>query len=96
MPEIFNYWLQPGAHRRRLPRRGPARQFGNINTTVIGSIYADPAVRLPGAGGAPEIAAFCREVIIIVRQSRRSFVERLDFITSVGYGAGRATASGSA
>jgi glutaconate CoA-transferase subunit B len=46
-------------------------------------------VRLPGAGGAPEIAAFCRAVIIIVRQSRRSFVESVDFVTSVGYGTGR-------
>ena len=53
---------------------------------MIGSDYDKPAVRLPGAGGAPEIAASCGEVIVIVRQSRRSFVERVDFVTSVGYG----------
>jgi glutaconate CoA-transferase subunit B len=55
---------------------------------VIGASYADPKVRLPGAGGAPEIAASCREVIVVVRQSRRSFVDRVDFVTSVGFGDG--------
>ena len=50
--------------------------------------YRNPKVRLPGAGGAPEIAASCREVIVVIRQSHRSFVERADFITSVGYGSG--------
>jgi glutaconate CoA-transferase subunit B len=55
---------------------------------VIGSDYRSPTVRLPGAGGAPEIAASCRQVIVIVRQSRRSFVEKVDFVTSVGYGSG--------
>ena len=64
-------------------------KFGNINTTVIGGDYGHPKVRLPGAGGAPEIAASCREVIVVVRQSHRSFVERVDFVTSVGYGSGR-------
>jgi glutaconate CoA-transferase, subunit B len=55
---------------------------------VIGADYAVPKVRLPGAGGAPEIAASCREVIVIVRQSLRTFVERVDFVTSVGFGDG--------
>jgi len=89
VPEIFNYWLQPGRIDVGFLGAAQLDRFGNINTTVIGSTYADPDVRLPGAGGAPEIAAFCREVIIIVRQSRRSFVERVDFVTSVGYGTGK-------
>lgn len=86
VPEIFNYWLQPG--RIDIGFLGAAQidRFGNINTTVIGDSYARPKVRLPGAGGAPEIAASCREVIVIVRQTRRTFVERVDFVTSVGFG----------
>jgi glutaconate CoA-transferase subunit B len=90
VPEIFNYWLQPG--RIDIGFLGAAQidRFANINTTVIGD-YADPKVRLPGAGGAPEIAASCREVIVVVQQSLRTFVQRLDFITSVGYGDGPGT-----
>ncbi|MGD0555090.1 MAG: CoA-transferase, partial [Streptosporangiaceae bacterium] len=63
-------------------------KFGNINTTVVGEDYRSPKVRLPGAGGAPEIAASCREVIVIVRQNTRAFVDKVDFVTSVGYGGG--------
>ena len=63
-------------------------RYGNINTTVIGDDYGRPKVRLPGAGGAPEIAASCREVIVVVRHDRRAFVEKVDFVTSVGFGAG--------
>jgi glutaconate CoA-transferase subunit B len=87
VPEIFNYWLQPG--RIDLGFLGAAQidKFGNINTTVIGD-YARPKVRLPGAGGAPEIAASCREVTVVLRQNLRAFVERVDFITSVGFGDG--------
>ena len=88
VPEIFNYWLQPGRISVGFLGAAQLDRFGNINTTVIGAQYAGPKVRLPGAGGAPEIAASCREVIIIVRQTRRSFVERVDFVTSVGYGDG--------
>jgi glutaconate CoA-transferase subunit B len=88
VPEIFNYWLQPGRIDVGFLGAAQIDRFGNINTTVIGGDYAGPKVRLPGAGGAPEIAASCREVIVIVRQSRRTFVERADFITSVGYGSG--------
>ncbi len=88
VPEIFNYWLQPGRIDVGFLGAAQVDKFGNINTTVIGD-YASPAVRLPGAGGAPEIAASCREVIVVVRQSPRSFVERVDFVTSVGYGTGR-------
>jgi glutaconate CoA-transferase subunit B len=88
VPEIFNYWLQPG--RIGIGFLGAAQidRFANINTTVIGASYACPKVRLPGAGGAPEIAASCREVIVVVRQTRRSFVDRVDFVTSVGFGDG--------
>jgi len=88
VPEIFNYWLQPG--RIDIGFLGAAQidRFGNINTTVIGADYAEPKVRLPGAGGAPEIAACCREVIVIVRQNRRTFLERVDFVTSLGFGDG--------
>jgi len=88
VPEMFNYWV--GAGRIDVGFLGAAQidRFGNINTTVIGR-YEEPKVRLPGAGGAPEIAAASREVIVIVRQSSRSFVERLDFVTSIGHGDGR-------
>ena len=88
VPEIFNYWLQPGRIDVGFLGAAQIDKFGNINTTVIGGDYGSPKVRLPGAGGAPEIAASCREVIVVVRQSHRSFVERVDFVTSVGYGAG--------
>ena len=87
VPEIFNYWVQPG--RIDIGFLGAAQidRYANINTTVVGS-YEHPKVRLPGAGGAPEIAASCGEVIVIVRQSTRAFVEKVDFITSVGHGDG--------
>jgi glutaconate CoA-transferase, subunit B len=84
VPELFAYWLQGG--RIDLGFLGAAQidRFANINTTVIGP-YDKPTVRLPGAGGAPEIAASCKEVLIMLRQSRRSFVEKLDFVTSAGH-----------
>jgi glutaconate CoA-transferase subunit B len=88
VPEVFNYWLQPGRIDVGFLGAAQLDRFGNINTTVIGGNYTDPKVRLPGAGGAPEIAASCREVVVIVRQSLRTFVDRVDFVTSVGYGAG--------
>ena len=87
VPEMFNYWLQPGRVDVGFLGAAQIDRYGNINTTVIGD-YRNPKVRLPGAGGAPEIAASCGEVIVIVRQSRRTFVERVDFVTSVGYGSG--------
>jgi glutaconate CoA-transferase, subunit B len=88
VPEIFNYWVQPGRIDVGFLGAAQLDRFGNINTTVIGGDYAHPKVRLPGAGGAPEIAASCGEVIVIVRQSRRSFVDAVDFVTSVGHGRG--------
>jgi glutaconate CoA-transferase, subunit B len=84
VPEVFNYWLQPGRIDVGFLGAAQLDRHGNINTTVIGD-YHDPKVRLPGAGGAPEIATSCREVVIIVRQSRRTFAERLDFVTSAGH-----------
>jgi glutaconate CoA-transferase subunit B len=85
---MFNYWLQPGRIDVGFLGAAQLDRFGNINTTVIGDDYTRPRVRLPGAGGAPEIAASCREVIVVVRHDRRAFVERVDFVTSVGFGAG--------
>jgi glutaconate CoA-transferase, subunit B len=87
VPEMFNYWV--GAGRIDVGFLGAAQidRHANINTTVIGS-YEHPKVRLPGAGGAPEIAANSREVIVLLRQSKRSFVDKLDFTTSIGYGSG--------
>ena len=86
-PEIFRYWLQGG--RIHIGFLGAAQidKFANLNTTVIGS-YDRPKTRLPGAGGAPEIASSAQEVFIILRHSKRAFVEKLDFLTSIGYGEG--------
>jgi glutaconate CoA-transferase subunit B len=88
VPEIFNYWLQAGRIDVGFLGAAQIDRFANINTTVVGADYRRPKVRLPGAGGAPEIAASCPEVIVVVRQSRRTFVDRVDFVTSVGYGDG--------
>jgi glutaconate CoA-transferase subunit B len=59
-------------------------RFANINTTVIGD-YKKPTTRLPGAGGAPEIASCAKEVVLVLKQSARAFVKKLDFLTSVGH-----------
>jgi glutaconate CoA-transferase subunit B len=83
LPEIFNYWLQGGRVDIGFLGAAQVDRHGNLNSTVIGS-YERPSVRLPGAGGAPEIARSSKEVIVIVRQSRRTFVDTLDFLTSVG------------
>jgi glutaconate CoA-transferase subunit B len=88
VPEVFNYWLQPGRIDVGFLGAAQLDRLGNINTTVIGDDYRHPKVRLPGAGGAPEIAASCREVIVVVRHIQRALVERVDFVTSVGYGTG--------
>lgn len=82
--EIFAFWLQGG--RIDIGFLGAAQidRFANINTTVIGD-YRHPQVRLPGSGGAAEIASSAREVLITLRQSKRAFVEKLDFVTSGGY-----------
>ncbi|MEU8419655.1 CoA-transferase [Micromonospora sp. NPDC048835] len=88
VPELFNYWLQPGRIDVGFLGAAQIDRYGNINTTVIGADYRNPTVRLPGAGGAPEIAASCREVFVIARHDPRTFVDRVDFVTSVGYGRG--------
>lgn len=88
VPEMFNYWVQPGRIDVGFLGAAQIDKFGNINTTVVGDDYAHPKVRLPGAGGAPEIAANCGEVIVILRQSARAFAEKVDFVTSVGHGDG--------
>jgi glutaconate CoA-transferase subunit B len=83
-PEVFRYYLQGGRVDVGFLGAAQIDRFANINTTVIGA-YRKPKTRLPGAGGAPEIAALAGEVLIIMQQSARSFVERLDFVTSVGF-----------
>ena len=83
-PEIFRYWLQGGRIDVGFLGAAQLDRFANLNTTVIGP-YKKPKVRLPGAGGAPEISSSAKEVLIIVKQTPRTFVEKLDFITSVGF-----------
>src|SRR5213082_2499157 len=83
VPEMFRYWLQGG--RMTVGFLGGAQidRFANLNTTVIGA-YDKPKTRLPGGGGAPEISSACGEIVIIMHQSKRSFAEKLDFVTSMG------------
>ncbi|MCB1474990.1 MAG: CoA-transferase subunit beta [Rhodobiaceae bacterium] len=87
VPEMFRYWLQGG--RITIGFLGAAQldRFGNINTTVIGD-YHNPSTRLPGGGGAPEIATSCGEIYITCKQSKRALVEKIDFFTSFGHGEG--------
>ena len=86
VPEIFAYWLQ--GNRIDVGFLGAAQidRYGNLNSTVIGG-YEHPRVRLPGAGGAPEITTGCRQTFVMLKQSPRTFVDRLDFTTTVGRGA---------
>jgi glutaconate CoA-transferase, subunit B len=83
VPEIFNYWLQPGRIDVGFLGAAELDRRGDINTTVIGP-YDAPEVRLPGAGGAPEIAASCGRVLVVMRHTPRAFVERVGFRTSLG------------
>jgi glutaconate CoA-transferase, subunit B len=85
VPEIFAYWLQAGRVDVGFLSAAQIDRFGNLNSTVIGP-YDRPRVRLPGAGGAPEIASSAGEVIVMLRQSQRTFVEAVDFVSSVGFG----------
>ncbi len=87
VPEIFSYWLQAGRIDVGFLGAAQVDRWGNINTTVVGD-YASPKVRLPGAGGAPEIATSCKRVIITLRHNERALVEKVEFITSVGHGDG--------
>jgi glutaconate CoA-transferase, subunit B len=89
VPEIFGYWLQGGRIDVGFLGAAQIDRFGNLNSTVIGP-YNAPRVRLPGAGGAPEIAAWCHETYVMLKQSPRTFVEKLDFRTTAGAGIGGA------
>jgi glutaconate CoA-transferase, subunit B len=83
VPEIFGYWLQGGRIDVGFLGAAQIDRYGNLNSTVIGS-YDRPKVRLPGGGGAPEIALGVRDVFVMLRHSLRAFVDPLDFTTSVG------------
>jgi glutaconate CoA-transferase subunit B len=85
VPEVFTYWLQAGRIDVGFLSAAQIDQYANLNSTVIGR-YEQPTVRLPGAGGAPEIATSAGEVIVMLRQTPRSFVPVVDFVTSVGFG----------
>jgi glutaconate CoA-transferase subunit B len=87
VPEMFRYWLQGGRITVGFLGGAQIDRFANLNTTVVGP-YDKPKVRLPGGGGAPEIATACGEIFIIMAQSKRSFVDKLDFVTSLGHGEG--------
>lgn len=87
VPEFFRYWLPSGRITVGFLGAAQIDRFANLNTTVVGD-YRSPKVRLPGAGGAPEMAARCQRIFIVMPQSRRAFVERLDFLTSMGHGEG--------
>jgi glutaconate CoA-transferase, subunit B len=87
VPEMFRYWLQGGRITVGFLGGAQIDRFANLNTTVVGP-YDKPKVRLPGGGGAPEIAISCGEIFIIMNQGKRSFADKLDFITSLGHGTG--------
>ncbi|WP_066370046.1 CoA-transferase subunit beta [Herbidospora mongoliensis] len=88
VPEIFNYWLQAGRIDVGFLGAAQVDRFANVNTTVIDRGPGRPEGRLPGAGGAPEIAASCGKVLLVLRHSTRNLVGRLDFVTTVGHGDG--------
>jgi len=85
VPEMFRYWLQGGRITVGFLGGAQIDRFANLNTTVVGD-YHKPKVRLPGGGGAPEIATNCGETFIIMAMGKRAFMEKLPFITSMGHG----------
>ena len=87
VPEMFRYWLQGGRITTGFLGAAQIDRFANINTTVVGP-YDKPKVRLPGGGGAPEIATSCGQVFVVLSQSKRGFVDRVGFVTSFGFGSG--------
>jgi glutaconate CoA-transferase subunit B len=87
VPEMFRYWLQGGRISVGFLGGAQIDRFGNLNTTVIGD-YENPKIRLPGGGGAPEIASSSQKIFITMKQAKRSFVEKIDFYTSFGHGDG--------
>lgn len=91
MAETFNYFLQGGRVDVGFLGAAQIDRFGNLNTTVIGDDYARPRVRLPGAGGATEIAWLAKKTVVLLPQKKNKFPARVDFTTSVGFGAGGAS-----
>lgn len=87
VPEMFRYWLMGGRITTGFLGAAQIDKFGNINTTVIGE-YHKPKIRLPGGGGAPEIATEAKQIFIIMKQSKRGMVKKIDFVTSFGHGKG--------
>ncbi|WP_413989606.1 CoA-transferase subunit beta [Labrys okinawensis] len=87
VPEMFRYWLQGGRITVGFLGGAQIDRFANLNTTVVGP-YDSPKVRLPGGGGAPEIATSSGEVFITMAMGLRAFVDRLPFVTSMGHGEG--------
>jgi glutaconate CoA-transferase, subunit B len=83
VPEMFNYWIGPGRVQVAFLGAAQVDRHANLNSTVIGD-YDHPKTRLPGAGGAPEIATGCEEVVVLASHNPRTFVERLDFRTTTG------------
>ena len=88
VPEMFRYWLQGGRISVGFLGGAQIDRYANLNTTVVGD-YGKPKVRLPGGGGAPEIATNCGEIFITMAMSKRAFVDTLDFVTSLGHGSGK-------
>lgn len=88
VPEMFRYWLQGGRITVGFLGGAQIDRYANLNTTVVGP-YAHPKVRLPGGGGAPEIASSCGEVFITMSMSQRAFIDTLPFVTSLGHGTGK-------
>jgi glutaconate CoA-transferase, subunit B len=97
LPEVFAYWLQGGRIDVGFLGAAQIDRFGNLNSTVIGE-YARPRTRLPGAGGAPEIATHARQIFVVLKQTPKAFVERLDFCSTAGFmeGGGARARSGAA
>jgi len=87
VPEMFRYWLQGGRITTGFLGGAQIDKYANLNTTVVGA-YESPEVRLPGGGGAPEIATSCGRIFITMSHKKRAFVEKLDFVTSLGHGSG--------
>jgi glutaconate CoA-transferase subunit B len=84
LPEVFAYWLQAGRVDVGFLGAAQIDRYGNLNTTVVGD-YDHPVARLPGAGGAPEIARHAKQTFVVLRQTPRSFVAELDFVTTPGF-----------
>lgn len=84
LPEIFSYWLQSGRIDVGFLGAAQIDRFGNLNSTTIGD-YHHPRTRLPGAGGAPEIAAHAKQTFVVLKQTPRTFIPKIDFCSSAGF-----------